>query len=114
MRAAAYRLLMLLGTLLLLAGTIAGVVNREVLDAGRFADHVNAVRADPAVSRELGALVTERILADQPDLTAMRPLLESTVTSIIASPALGSAARATAAGPLYRTLTGRPGGDTMR
>jgi hypothetical protein len=103
---------MLLGTLLLLAGTIAGVVNREVLDAGRFADHVNAVRADPAVSRELGALVTERILADQPDLTAMRPLLESTVTSIIASPALGSAARATAAGPLYRTLTGRPGGDS--
>ena len=107
---AAYRLLMLLGTLLLLLGTIAGVVNREVLDAGRFADHVDAVRADPAVSRELGALVTERILAEQPDLTAMRPLLESTATGIIASPVFGAAARAAAAGPLYRMLTGRGGG----
>jgi hypothetical protein len=101
---------MLLGTLLLLLGTVAGVVNREVLDAGRFADHVNSVRTDPAVSRELGALVTERILAEQPDLTAMRPLLESTATSVIASPAFGAAARAAAAGPLYRVLTGRGGG----
>lgn len=103
---AGYRLLMLVGTLLVLLGTVAGVVNREVLDADRFADHVNAVRADPAVSRELGALVTDRILAEQPDLTAMRPLLEATATSVVASPALGSAARAAAAGPLYRTLTG--------
>jgi hypothetical protein len=111
---AAYRLLMLLGALLLLLGTIAGVVNREVLDADRFTDHVDAVRADPAVSRELGALVTERILAEQPDLTAMRPLLESTATSIIASPAFGAAARAGAAGPLYRVLTGRDsGGDSL-
>jgi hypothetical protein len=57
--------------------------------------------------------VTERILAEQPDLTAMRPLLESTSTSVIASPALGSAARAAAAGPLYRTLTGGGSGDTL-
>ncbi|HEX4687012.1 MAG TPA: hypothetical protein VH228_09520 [Nocardioides sp.] len=108
------RLLTVVGTLVLLAGTVAGVVNHEVLDAGRFADHVNAVRADPAVSRELGALVTDRILAEQPDLTAVRPLLESTATAVVASPALGSAARAAAAGPLYRTLTGGSGtGDTV-
>ena len=46
---AVHRLLTVVGTLLLLLGTIAGVLHREVLDADRFADHVDAVRADPAV-----------------------------------------------------------------
>lgn len=102
---AVHRLLSVVGTLLLLLGTVAGVLNREVLDADRFADHVDAVRADPAVSRQLGALVTARLLAAQPDLTAIRPLLESTATALVASPALGSTVRSAAVGPLYRSLT---------
>lgn len=109
---AVHRLLTVVGTLLLLLGTIAGVVHREVLDAARFADHVDAVRADPAVSRQLGALITQRILEAQPDLTAVGPLLESTATSVVASPTLGSAARAAGAGPLYRALT-HGGDDTV-
>lgn len=102
---AVHRLLTVVGTLLLLLGTIAGVLHREVLDADRFADHVDAVRADPAVSRQLGGLVTARLLAAQPDLTAVRPLLESTATALVASPALGSTVRSAAVGPLYRGLT---------
>jgi hypothetical protein len=100
-----HRLLTVFGTLLLLLGTIAGVLHREALDADRFADHVDAVRADPAVSRQLGGLVTARLLAAQPDLTAIRPLLESTATALVASPALGSTVRSAAVGPLYRSLT---------
>ena len=112
MKAAAHRLLVVLGTLLLLLGTVAGVVHREVLDAGRFTAHVDAVRADPAVSRQLGALITQRILEAQPDLTAVRPLLESTATGVVASPTLGPAVRAFGVGPLYRALT-HGGNDTV-
>jgi len=110
---AVHRLLTVVGTLLLLLGTVAGVLHREVLDADRFSAHVDAVRADPAVSRQIGALVTERLLAAQPDLTAVRPLLESTATTLVASPALGSTVRSAAVGPLYRSLTGGGGRDTV-
>ena len=104
------RVLTWVGAILLLLGTIAGVLHREVLDPDRFSAHVDAVRSDPAVSRRLGAMVTDRILASQPDLTALRPLLESTTTSLVASPTLGPAVRATAVGPLYGTLS--DGGPT--
>ena len=103
--AAVRRLLMVVGTLLLLLGTIAGVVHREVVDADRFAHHVDAIRADPAVSRQVGALITERLLRAQPDLTAVRPILESTATSVVASPSLTPAARLAAVSPLYGALT---------
>ncbi len=96
-------MLVVLGTLLMLVGTIAGVVNREVLDAGRFTAHVNAVRTDPYVARQVGILLTDRLLEAQPDLTAVRPLLLTTATTVVASPALGSAVRIGVT-PLYRAL----------
>ena len=49
-----------LGCLLLLLGSVAGVVNRQVLDVPRFAQHVDAVRVDPAVTRQLGQAITTR------------------------------------------------------
>ena len=98
------RVLSPLGVALLVLGTVAGVVNREVLDGDRFLANVDAVRADPEVSRTLGQLLTDRILTAQPDLTAARPLLES-VAAIVASPSSRPAARA-AVTPLHRSLTG--------
>jgi hypothetical protein len=92
-----------LGALLVLVGAVAGVVNREVLDADRFAAHVDAVRSDPDVARQVGVLLTDRLLEDQPDLVAIRPLIESTATSVVASPALGPVVR-TAIAPLYDAL----------
>jgi hypothetical protein len=109
---AVHRLLTVVGALLLLTGTVAGVVNREVLDAQRFSAHVDAVRSDPDVARRLGAVVTARILEAQPDLTALRPLIESTATSVVASPVLGSTVRAAALGPVYRVVT-EGGHDTV-
>lgn len=99
------RVLSALGVALLVLGTVAGVVNREVLDGDRFLGHVDAVRADPEVSRGLGELLTDRILTAQPDLTAARPLLESVATAVVASPSSSAAARAAVA-PLHRSLTG--------
>ena len=99
------RVLSALGVALLVLGTVAGVVNREVLDGDRFLANVDAVRADPEVSRALGQLLTDRILTAQPDLTAARPLLESVAAAIVASPSSRPAARA-AVTPLHRSLTG--------
>jgi hypothetical protein len=99
------RILTALGVALLVLGTVAGVVNREVMDADRFLNHVDAVRADPQVSQALGRLLTDRILAAQPDLTAVRPLLESAATAVVASPSSRVAAHA-AVTPLHRSLTG--------
>lgn len=92
-----------LGTVLLLVGTVAGVVNREVLDADRFVGHVDAVRTDPDVARQLGRLLTARILRDQPDLVALRPLVEATATGVVSSSALGPVVRRSVS-PLYRAL----------
>ncbi|GAA4715450.1 hypothetical protein GCM10023349_38700 [Nocardioides conyzicola] len=92
-----------MGMLLVLVGLVAGVANREVLDADRFASHVDAVRSDPDVARQVGALLTDRLIEDQPDLVAVRPLIESTAASVVASPALGPVVRAGVA-PLYDAL----------
>jgi hypothetical protein len=100
---AARRVLVTVGTLLIVIGTIAGVVNREALDADRFAAHVEGVRSDPYVARQVGTVLTDRLLESQPDLTAVRPLLLSAATSAVASPALGPAVRS-AVTPLYRAM----------
>ena len=91
------------GAFLLLVGAVAGVVNHEVLDADRFAAHVDAVRSDPDVARELGAVLTARLLEEQPDLTALRPLIETTAAGVISSRSLGPLVRGTVS-PLHRAL----------
>jgi hypothetical protein len=102
------RALILVGTVLILVGAVAGVLNREVLDGDRFADHLDAVRSDPSVARQLGGLVTDRIIEAEPDLTAVRPLLESTATGVMGSATLAPAVRV-GASPLHSALVG--GGD---
>ena len=76
------------GCVLLLLGSVAGVVNRQVLDGPRFADHVESIRTDPDVTRELGRAITARVLVLDPDLVAVRPLVESVATVLAGSPAL--------------------------
>lgn len=75
------------GALLLALGTLAGIANRQLVDGGRFAAHVNQVRQDDAVSRQIGIAMTEAVLRSDPDLTAVRPLIEAAATSAVRSPA---------------------------
>lgn len=91
------------GALLLLVGAVAGVVNHEVLDADRFAAHVDGVRTDPDVARQLGEALTARLLEEQPDLVALRPLIEATATALVSSGVLGPVVRASVA-PLFAAL----------
>ena len=92
-----------LSAVLLVVGGIAGVIHREVLDADRFAAHVDAVRSDPDVARQLGALLTTRLLEEQPDLVAVRPLIEAIATDVVSSASLGPVVRR-GVKPFYRAL----------
>jgi hypothetical protein len=103
-----------LGTVLLLVGAVAGVVHHEVLDADRFAAHADAVRTDPDVARELGVLLTDRLLEEQPDLVAYRPLIETAATALVSSRTIGPLVRSGLA-PLYDTLVlGEPDPTVLR
>ncbi|MET0931710.1 MAG: hypothetical protein ABWX74_19480 [Aeromicrobium sp.] len=106
------RVVFVVGSVLLLAGLVAGVVNRQLLDGDRFAAHVDAIRQDPPVARQLGLVVTDRLLRQQPDLAGLRPLIESASTSLVASPALGPVVRTTVT-PLHQALTSDDDGQVV-
>lgn len=97
------RVLSALGAVVLLAGLVAVHVDREVLDADRFVGHVDDVRGDPAVSRLLGVEISDQVIEVDPELVALRPLLESVGDSLVSSPALGPVVRA-AVRPLHDAL----------
>lgn len=105
------RLLLVLGSFVLLSGTLFGVVNHEVLDGNRFASHVDAIRSDLAVSHEIGVIITNQVIGADPDLTIARPLIESTSATLVRSSAFGPAIRAMVA-PIHQTLT-VPGGNSV-
>jgi hypothetical protein len=96
--------LVLLGSLCLVAGVVAGYVNRTVLDSDRLAASIDEVRRDPAVSAVLGRALTDALLRQQPDAVAVRPLIDSVATSLVGSNLLSGPTRA-AAGSFTRALT---------
>ncbi|WP_019144500.1 PI-PLC domain-containing protein [Aeromicrobium massiliense] len=107
------RVLTAVGVLVLLAGLVSVHVDRQVLDADRFAGHVEAVRSDGDVSRLLGVEISDRVIEVDPELVALRPLLESVGDSLVSSPALEPVVRA-AVRPLHDALvSGGDGGDQL-
>jgi hypothetical protein len=106
------RVLTALGVLVLLAGLVAVHVDRQVLDADRFAGHVDDVRSDPDVSRLLGVEISDRVIEVDPELVALRPLLESVGDSLVSSPALAPVVRA-AVRPLHDALVSGGDGDRL-
>ncbi len=90
---------MLLSTVacvLLAGGVLAGVANHHLLSGDRFARHVDAIRQDDAVARVVGDALAARILADNPNLVAVRPLVQSASRTLGASPAFGPIVRLSA------------------
>ena len=103
-RVAVSRAVLALGVLCLTAGLLAGLVNREVVNSDRFAGHVDSIRQDPAVARQLGLLVSGKIISASPELIALRPLVESISISAVSSPAAAPAVRSLTA-TMHRALT---------
>jgi hypothetical protein len=71
--------------LLLGLGTIAGVVNREVLNGSRFASHADAVRKDPHVSGLIGVEISDQLIRRDQNLVALRPAIETVTASLVRS-----------------------------
>lgn len=100
------RLLVGLGVVALVLGLVAGVADRQLMDTSRFVAHADTVRQDPAVARHLAVQISDRLVRQEPDLVAVRPLLEAALQAALVSPAFRSAFRA-AVEPLHRAWTGR-------
>ncbi|MFC6712409.1 hypothetical protein [Branchiibius cervicis] len=98
------RILMVLATVLAAAAMLAGLANFELLNGNRFAGHADDIRKDPAVASALGVIVTDKIITANTNLAALRPLVQSTTTSVIESDAAGPVFR-TAVRPLHEYLT---------
>jgi hypothetical protein len=94
-----------LGTVALLVGLVAGVADRQLLDTSRFVSHADQVRQDPSVARHLAIELSDRLIQEEPDLVAFRPLLEGGIQAAIRSPAFRPIFRAAVA-PLHRAWTG--------
>lgn len=103
-RSVGRRVLLALATVLVALGMLAGLANRELLNGNRFAGHADDIRRDPAVARALGTVITDKIITANTNLAALRPLVQSTTTSVIQSDAAGPVFR-TAVRPLHEYLT---------
>lgn len=104
----AARVLFVLGVVCLVLGLFAGVANREVVDSKHFAAHVDSIRQDPAVARQVGLLVSDKIIAASPELVAIRPLVETVAVSGVSSPLGARAFRAATASIHQSFITGDP------
>ena len=93
-------------------GLLCGLANRQVLDGDRFASHVDAIRTDPAVARQVGDLIVQRVVATNPDLVALRPLLQNTAAALVASPTFGPVVRI-AVRDMHGSLTGKGDGGVV-
>lgn len=91
------RVLIATGSVLLCAGLMAGLVNHEVLDGSRFAEHVDNIRQDPDVARQVGEAMSARVLEVNPNLVAVEPLIEATAVNLAGSPAFSPIVRTAAA-----------------
>lgn len=110
-RTVARRALLAFGGLLTLVALVAGTANRELLDANRFARHADQVRVDPDVSARAGDLITTRVLALDPDLVALRPLIATTAAGVVRSPVFSPIVRASAR-QVHQAMT-RPGSQPV-
>jgi hypothetical protein len=98
------RVLVVVGGILAALGLVAGHLNRELLDGPTFADHVDAIRRNEAVATELGQSVSNQLVRANPDLVAIRPLVESVAAQVAGGDLLSGPTR-TAAEATHRALT---------
>ncbi len=98
------RVLIILGAILAALGLLAGHLNRHVLDGPTFADHVDEIRRDDDVAAELGTAISDQLVRQNPNLVAIRPLVESVATRVAGGDLLSGPTR-TAVEATHRILT---------
>jgi len=80
--------LLVLGTLFLALSIPVGYLNRTVLDAPTFAGKVDELRQRDDVSGVLGRELSAQMVARNPDLVAIAPLVDQVAVGVVASDAL--------------------------
>src|SRR4029453_3473303 len=83
--------LVVLPAVLLTAATLAGYARRAFFDPDQFADRAAATLSDPSVRTLVSERVTDDVvLSHQEDLLAARPIIASTVSSVVGGGAFRS------------------------
>ncbi len=83
-----------LATALLLLSVMALYANRVLFNSDQFANHVGAAVEEPAVKDEIGRRVTDGIVEGQPDLVAVRPVIQGVAAGVVGSGAFNDLLRA--------------------
>ncbi len=96
-RRTASRALIAVGTILLLVAAISVVSYRNLLDTDTFATNVDQVRQQPAVSQALGEELAAQVIQAQPDLVAIKPVIEQGAAFVVGSDVLSPLVRQAAA-----------------
>ena len=89
---------------LLVAGALVlGYVGHAIFDADEFADRASSALRDDAVSDEVAVRVADELVEQEPNLVAVRPVLESVVAGIVRGGAFQSLFR-TGVADLHRAV----------
>ncbi len=67
------------------AAAVATYVGNTLLDSDRFAARSTASLQEPAMRDFLGSKIADGAISESPDLVAVRPLIESAASSVVAS-----------------------------
>ena len=62
---------------------VAGYARHAVVDSDQFANRASAALEAPAVRELISARVADEVLAEEPDLIAVRPLIESVAGGVV-------------------------------
>lgn len=84
-RALAAWISLLAGTVLLAAGALLVIGSRGVLDSDAFAGRTASSLRDPRVAHWVSERITDGIISQRRDLTALRPVLSATVQGLVGS-----------------------------
>ncbi len=80
-------LFVIAGVLLALTGLL-GFLNSQVGDSQNFAEHVNDIRKDDAVSARAGEAIASAVIDAKPDLIAVEPAIQAGSAAVVGSQAL--------------------------
>jgi len=98
--------LAVLAALALLLALVSGYAWRAVFDSDQFADRATVALGNQAVRDEAGRRITDELVAADPDLVAVRPVLEAVVSGIAGGGAFQDLFRA-GVRDLHRTILKR-------
>ncbi len=82
-RSIAASVLAVLAVVALLAAALSGYFAHAILDADQFSDRAASALASDAVSEELGSEVADELVSGNPDLIAVRPVIEQVIAGAV-------------------------------